>query len=76
VYPASHAQSASSSLPAGELSCDGHGVQVHAPDVGAYVPAAHGTHAHPSANPAVYPAGQGPRHRGTDGRMPPFFPKR
>jgi hypothetical protein len=44
MYPASHAQSVSSSLPAAELECEGHAVQLPSPAVAVYVPAGHVSH--------------------------------
>jgi hypothetical protein len=76
VYPDRHLQAASSMLPAAEMDFEGHAAQLPEPAVALYVPASHATHAQPSApvNPAVYPAGQGPRHSGTEGRLSPISP--
>ena len=55
VYPATHEQSPAAVLPASELVCAGHAVQMPAPAVALYVPAPHAEHATPSVS-AVYPA--------------------
>ena len=49
-YPASHVQSTSAVLPAVELVCAGHAVQLPAPAASLYVPAPHAAHATPSAS--------------------------
>ena len=54
AYPATQVQSTSAVLPAAELVCAGHVVQLPAPAARLYVPAPHAVHATPSAS-AVYP---------------------
>jgi hypothetical protein len=52
-----------------------HAAQLPEPAVALYVPASHATHAESApVNPAVYPAGQGPRHSATEGRLSPISP--
>ena len=53
-YPASHTQSVNSSLPAAELECKGHRLQLSDPAVALNVPAVHSLHATPFES-AVYP---------------------
>ena len=61
VKPASHAQSARTVLPAGEVESLGHAVQIALPGAGLYVPAAHGSHAAPFAvKPALHVSMHGP----------------
>ena len=55
VYPATHVQSVSESLPAAEPLLAGHAEQTPAPVAALYVPAPHATHATPFDD-AVYPA--------------------
>jgi hypothetical protein len=90
VYPERHLQSASSMLPAAEMVFEGHAAQLPAPTalmyvpashaaqlpepaVALYIPAKHALHAIPS-DAVVYPAGQAPRHSGTEGRLSPISP--
>jgi hypothetical protein len=55
VYPATHTQSATASLPSTELVCEGHAVQFPAPVAALYPPASHAVHAAPCDGP-LYPA--------------------